>query len=129
MAHVHVVEDDPAYLYLVGHSLRNAGHQITYHTTSYSAWDAVAAGVPMDLLMTDLRFPNGEPNGLALAFHARSRHPEIAIILMTSDDDLLDKMERELGAVFSKSMPLDALSAAVEERLKSREASKMPPGI
>jgi hypothetical protein len=45
---------------------------------SYSAWDAVAAGVPTDLLLTDLRFQRGEPNGLALAFHARSKNPDIA---------------------------------------------------
>lgn len=47
MADVHVVEDDPAYLYVVQQALKNTGHTITYHTSSYSAWDAVAAGVPM----------------------------------------------------------------------------------
>ena len=124
MANVHVVEDDPAYLYVVQQALKNTGHTITYHTSSYSAWDAVAAGVPMDLLLTDLRFQNGEPNGLALAFHARAKNPDIGILLMTSDDDLLDQMEKDLGAVFSKSKPLDRLGAAVEERLNSRITSK-----
>jgi CheY-like chemotaxis protein len=124
MANVHVVEDDPAYLYLVQRSLKSTGHAITYHTSSYSAWDAVAGGVPIDLLLTDLRFQHGEPNGLALAFHARAKNPDIAILLMTSDDDLLDQMEKDLGAVFSKSKPLDRLGAAVEERLNSRITSK-----
>jgi DNA-binding NtrC family response regulator len=83
MADVHVAEDDPAYLYVVQQALKNTRHVITYHTSSYSAWDAVAAGVPIDLLLTDLRFQRGEPNGLALAFHARSKNPNIAILLMT----------------------------------------------
>ena len=78
MADVHVAEDDPAYLYVVQQALKNTRHVITYHTSSYSAWDAVAAGVPTDLLLTDLRFQRGEPNGLALAFHARSKNPDIA---------------------------------------------------
>jgi DNA-binding NtrC family response regulator len=121
-----VVEDDPVYLYAVEQALKNTGHRITYHTSSYSAWDAVAAGVPMDMLLTDLWFRHGEPNGLALAFHARSKNPDIAILLMTSDDDLLDQMEKDLGAVFSKSKPLDGLGAAVQERLNRRGTSKAP---
>ena len=126
MANVHVVENDPAYLDVVQQALKNTGHTITYHTSSYSAWDAVAAGVPIDLLLTDLRFQRGEPNGLALAFHARAKHPDIAILLMTSDDDLLDQMEEDLGAVFSKSKPLDGLAAAIDERLNSRVTSMAP---
>jgi hypothetical protein len=35
-------------------------------------------------------------------------------------------MEKDLGAVFSKSKPLDGLDASVEERLNSRVTSKAP---
>ena len=119
MANVFVVEDDTAYLYVVQRVLKGLGHQVRAYSNSHDAWDAVTRkDDPIDLLLADLRFPTGQPNGVALALRARVNHPNMAVIFITAHAELLDRVGDDLGPILLKSIPPKELGAAVEDALK-----------
>ena len=117
MAHVFVVDDDPAYLYIACRVLEDLGHQVTSHGSATTAWDAVVDGSRIDLLLADLRFPRGQPNGVALALHARSKHPNMPTVFMTAHADLLNSVGADLGITLLKSIPPKSLGDAVQAAL------------
>jgi DNA-binding response OmpR family regulator len=67
-------------------ALKGAGFEITAFPSSMSAWEAVKRQ-DVDLLITDVRLRQGEPNGLALALAARSEKPERKVLFLSFDAD------------------------------------------
>jgi CheY-like chemotaxis protein len=120
VAIVFLVDDDPAYLYVAKHVLEGLGHVVTAYESSLDAWDATTAGASFDLLLADLRAPPGQPNGVALALHARMTNSRLPVVFMTSEEGLLDQVEADLGPVLLKSRPPTELGAAVENALAKR---------
>ena len=67
-----------------------------------------------DVILLDVRL--GEYNGIHLARHLRSSHPECRIIMLTTYDDdeyLFGAIEAGAHAYLLKDMSLDALPAAI----------------
>ena len=81
-----VVEDDAAFCYAVGKALEQAGFDVETCLGSTEAWPFVGATAKIDLLLTDLLFPKGQPSGVALARSALYHHPGLPIIYMTAFD-------------------------------------------
>jgi CheY-like chemotaxis protein len=118
VANVFLVEDDLAYLYVARRILEGLGHSVTSHANSGDAWDAITSGASIDLLLVDLRFPPGQPNGVALAHHARMKKLGLPVVFMTAHAELLEKVGDDLGPVLLKSIPPVELGAAVEDALR-----------
>jgi DNA-binding NtrC family response regulator len=112
-----VVEDDAAFCYAVSKALERAGYEVEPHVRSTEAWPFIGTTATVDLLLTDLTFPRGQPNGIALARNARLHHPRLAVIYMTAHPDAADHAKVEGGFVFQKPVELDALILKVGELL------------
>lgn len=81
-----LVHRDPSFLSAAVTALKGAGFEITAFPSSMSAWEAVKRE-DVDLLITDVRLRQGEPNGLALALAARSEKPERKVLFLSFDAD------------------------------------------
>jgi DNA-binding NtrC family response regulator len=112
-----VVEDDAAFCYAVGKALEQAGFDVETHTGSTEAWPFVGATAKLDLLVTDLLFPKGQPSGVALARSALYHHPGLPIIYMTAFDHAAEQATAEDGIVLTKPLELDTLVRKVAEML------------
>jgi CheY-like chemotaxis protein len=97
VANVFLVEDDLAYLYAARRVLEGLGHLVTSHANSVDAWDAITSGASIDLLLVDLRFPPGQPNGVALAHHARMKKLGVPVVFMTAHANSWRRSEMTWG--------------------------------
>ena len=112
-----VVEDDAAFCYAVGKALENAGFAVETHVGSTAAWPFVGATAQLDLLVTDLLFPKGQPSGVALARSALYHHPGLPIIYMTAFEQAAEQATTEDGLVLTKPIELATLVQNVRELL------------
>ncbi len=81
------MEDDAALCYAAQRALECAGYQVAAFNDATAAWPAVGRGHALDLLISDLIFPVGQTNGLALACNAQQHHPGGAVILITGHEE------------------------------------------
>jgi DNA-binding response OmpR family regulator len=84
--HILVAHDDPLFLQPLVLALRTAGHEVSAFANSMLAWDALNDGPRVDILVTRVRFPKGNPHGVALAHSARANHPDIRILFTASQE-------------------------------------------
>jgi CheY-like chemotaxis protein len=112
-----VVEDDAAFCYAVGKALEHADFDVETHVGSTEAWPSVGATAKVDLLLTDLLFPKGQPSGVALARSALYHHPGLPIIYMTASDHAAEQAATEDGFVLTKPIELATLVEKVGEML------------
>ncbi len=115
-----VVEDDAGFCYAVGKALEKAGFDVESYVGSTEAWPFVGASAKIDLLLTDLLFPKGQPSGVALARSALYHHPGLPIIYMTAFDHAAKQASTEDGLVLTKPVELTTLVEKVRELLASR---------
>jgi CheY-like chemotaxis protein len=73
--------DDPALCTVLNFALKDAGYDVRAYASANKAWDAAGDPLELDLLVTDLSFPNGQTNGLALSRNHRSA----AVLFITAD--------------------------------------------
>ncbi|GAA0805614.1 response regulator [Spirilliplanes yamanashiensis] len=81
IGHVLVVEDQPDVAQLVQRFVERAGYGVTVVTDARDAAAKVAAGAPVDLLITDVVMP--EMTGPELAATLREHHPALPVIFMS----------------------------------------------
>ncbi|HET9614502.1 MAG TPA: response regulator, partial [Candidatus Limnocylindrales bacterium] len=82
LAHVVVVEDEPAVRSLVERVLRRAGYDVAAFRDGDAALDALAdRSVPVDLLLTDVVMPG--PNGFEVARRLRETRPDVPVVVMS----------------------------------------------
>jgi DNA-binding NtrC family response regulator len=112
-----VVEDDAPFCYALGKALQQAGYEVESYISSTGAWPFVGASARFDLLLTDLKFPQGQPSGVALARSALYHHPGLPIIYMTAFPQAAEQASSEDGVVFTKPIDLEALILKVGEML------------
>jgi FixJ family two-component response regulator len=111
-----VVEDDKILAYALGLLLSKAGYEVAVFTNANEAWDDLRKDQRPLLLITDVRFPAGQTNGLALAAHAGSRHRHLPVIFISGFGDVAPPVRRESGVhLFAKPILEDALMTCVRD--------------
>jgi CheY-like chemotaxis protein len=70
-----LVHDDQEFLEPALEALRRAGYDVVAFQDSMAALDALEHPTHIELLITRIRFPEGTPNGAALARMARIKRP------------------------------------------------------
>lgn len=89
MPHVLLVEDEPDLASFVERGLREEGYEVTWVARARDALDRASA-VPFDLVLLDLRLPDG--NGLDVCRELRSRSDTLPILMITALDAVDDRV-------------------------------------
>lgn len=96
-----VVDDEVLIRFVISEELRSAGYSVVEASTADEALTLIAAGLPADLLISDVRMP-GVLDGVALVRAARVLRPELAIALSSAH---YSPGERELQGVVNEFLP------------------------
>jgi CheY-like chemotaxis protein len=113
-----VVEDDAGLAHAIGRMVERAGYRVSVFTNSIAAWDDLKATRRPRLLITNIGFPAQQPNGVALAAHARSHHHHMPVIFITGDNDGAQRAARpddDGTALLVKPVADDLLVKRVQE--------------
>jgi CheY-like chemotaxis protein len=81
-ARIVVVHDDPGFIDLTVAALIAAGHDVVAFTSSMTAIDALEAAQQIEVLVTRVTFPSGQPNGVSLALMARTKKKGVKILFV-----------------------------------------------
>ncbi len=81
MAEILIVDDEPAARTTLGILLRKRGHRVAQAEGAKAA-TKILAEMAFDLVVTDLRMPDGD--GLEVLRAARGHCPEASVILLTA---------------------------------------------
>jgi DNA-binding NtrC family response regulator len=108
-----VVEDDEALSYAWTRILAVGGYESVAAYDYREALRILEDGVPVALLLTDLRLPG--VNGFALARMARMRHRDLKVVYVTGHDDV--PAHEALGPVLRKPCDQDTLLGTVRTML------------
>ncbi|HET8670390.1 MAG TPA: response regulator [Candidatus Saccharimonadales bacterium] len=116
-----VVEDNADMRELLDMYLRSAGYTVTLAEDGCGGLCAVKAECP-DLLITDLRMPNGDGVELIERLRAEPGLIELPILVLTANGDGKSHKAREAGAdvIMRKPVDLDSLIDIVKVLLKIR---------
>jgi DNA-binding NtrC family response regulator len=96
-------------------ALRQVGFEVKAFADSMAAIDALDADRRPDMLITRTRFPDGTPQGPALARMARAKRPGIKVII-TGRSELAEYAE-DIGAFFPHPVNVPWLVDAVRQSL------------
>src|SRR4051812_40541261 len=104
-------EDDETYLYALTKLLEQAGFRVVAAHEFTRALDTLDRE-KVDLLLTDIKMPLGQPHGFALARMARQRRRDLPVIYLSGLVDV-PELEREtaLGTILVKPIDPDRLVA------------------
>ncbi len=81
MSRILVVDDEPSMRELLSLMLRKEGHEVALAESRATAAGALARG-PVDLVITDLKLPDGD--GMEILRHVKAASPETVVIVMTA---------------------------------------------
>lgn len=112
-----VVDDDALAARYMALALANESSDIRCAASGSEALRAVEARVP-DLVLADLRMPS--MNGLELLAHLKQRWPELAVILVTVEQDVaivVEAMQRGAMNYLVKPVAPQVLATAVKKAL------------
>jgi len=79
-ARIIVVHDDPSFTERTAAALVAAGHDVRAFTSSMSAINALEGAQRIEVLVTRVVFPAGQPNGVAVALMARMKKPGVKVL-------------------------------------------------
>ena len=115
MASILLIEDDIELASALSESLTLAGHQVTTALDGWSALRTLDIDMQIDLLLTDLVMPAGQPHGLALARMARHKRPGLAVIFMTGHAEFVDEAagDKILMKPVRTAVVLDEIAASL----------------
>ena len=112
-----VIDDDVDFASLLGAALEAIGHEVAVGHTADSVLDLVQQHAP-DLLLIDLRLPDGDGKDVVRTIRAEADTP---IIVVTSRYELAERVAAlDAGAddLLLKPFPLDELAARVRAQLR-----------
>jgi two-component system, NtrC family, response regulator PilR len=81
MKKILVVDDEPSMREMLGIMLRKEGYQIVLAESRAVAANVLAKS-PVDMVITDLRLPDGD--GIEILRHVKAQSPETAVVVMTA---------------------------------------------
>ena len=85
-ARIVVAHDDPEFIESTVMALRGAGYDVLAFASSMSALDALEAAPIVEVLITRVWFPQGQPNGVALGLMARMKRAGIKVLFVARPD-------------------------------------------
>ena len=109
------VDDDAAFADAAARSFESVGMRTVVALGSMPALD-VLFNDEIDVVVTDVKLPAGEPHGLALARMIRNRRPQVPIILMSAHPELLEKDTTSPNAAQCKPFEIAELCRAIRVR-------------
>ena len=110
-ARIVVAHDDPGFVDNTVMALRAAGYDVAAFGDSMSAFAALEAADRVEVLITRLLFPEGQPNGVALGLMARMKRPGIKVLFVASQD-----MEEHTEGV-GEFLPASAPASEIVEKV------------
>jgi len=110
-----IVHSDPDFSNELSSALVQSGYDVTAFADSMAAIDALDADRPPDMLITRTRFPEGTPQGPAIARMARVKCPGIKVII-TGRPELAEYAE-DVGMFFSHPVSVPELLDTVKQLL------------
>jgi DNA-binding response OmpR family regulator len=121
-----VVDDEIELLAVTASWLTMLGYEVTPCTGAASALaaqgDAVAAGRPYALMVSDVIMPGMD--GFALAQAARAQQPDLALLYVSGFADVAQRgRERPSGAILEKPFRQAELAALVRSTLDRQSAA------
>jgi len=105
--HVLVVDDEPDIVEIIAFSFRHAGYVNVHSASSGNQAVALARTRPFDIVVTDVRMPDGD--GLSLLAELKrieSANPPL-VVFLTAFADLSVEEAQRLGALSLLSKPFD----------------------
>ncbi|MCZ7651892.1 MAG: sigma-54 dependent transcriptional regulator [Thermoanaerobaculia bacterium] len=119
-----VVEDRESLRQLLARALAKEGYEVALAAGRVEAETALAAPGAIDLVLTDLKLPDG--NGLEVLRAARGRRPEAPVVVMTAYGSVAAAVEAmKLGAADFLEKPVGL--GQLRERLSALLAGAEPP--
>jgi CheY-like chemotaxis protein len=109
-----VVDDELAMRALTRRMLEGEGYQVREAADGMGALEALAEGLPVDVIVTDIRMPRMDGRELASRLVARS--PRIPIVFMSGYDVYLGPLDLP-GPVLAKPFRSEQLTALVSQLL------------
>lgn len=120
-----VIDDEETMLSLCGRVLRAMGHEPVLAATLREGLEKIQSLDRLDLLVSDLRLPDG--NGTQALAAARARFPQAGLLAITA---YLAGMEGELAAlglgkddIITKPFAVDGFEDAVKAKLRGLEGT------
>jgi CheY-like chemotaxis protein len=118
------VDDEAHILHVVSLKLKNAGYTVLTANDAEEALE-LAAGTPVDLLITDFQMPGMSGLDLARSLHAESGRRHLPVILLTAHGLALEQVELAHAGItvclFKPFSPRDLL-VSVRQLLEIRAA-------
>jgi two-component system OmpR family response regulator len=117
-----LVEDDPLVRDTVALMLEEDGFAVTEAADAHDALQLVRAGLPAQMIVTDVDLGPG-PSGADLADELHRVRPELCIIFITGRAaSLRDREADEREAVLAKPFPMHALSDMIRRMAQGGSA-------
>jgi len=111
-----IVEDDETFAYAASRHFQKLGYSTIVASGSLSALQELEQQ-SVDVVITDVRLKEGEPQGVALARMIRNRDSAMPVLLITGYPEMVEREQQLPGQVFVKPVELDALAGAVKASL------------
>ena len=85
-ARIVLAHDDPEFVHNTVPALRAAGYDVIAFADSMSALTALEAAHRVEVLITRVLFPEGQPNGVSLGLMARLKRPGLKVLYVARPD-------------------------------------------
>ena len=85
-ARIVLAHDDPEFVHNTVTALRGVGYDVIAFADSMSALTALEAAQRVEVLITRVLFPEGQPNGVALGRMTRLKRPEVKVLFVARSD-------------------------------------------
>ena len=82
-----MVHDDTEFATDVVAGLRQAAYDVMAFADSHSALDAMEAARTVELVITPVQFPPGQPNGVSLGLMARNKRRGVKILFLARPEN------------------------------------------
>jgi CheY-like chemotaxis protein len=110
MKSILLVEDDEALGYSLARQLETRGYKVTAVSSTMAALTILDSDCEIDLVLTDLVMPQGQPSGLALGRMARMKRRGVKLVFISGYD--LDENSLP-GRLFRKPVDVDGLMTEI----------------
>ena len=121
--HVLVVDDEPDIVEIIAFSFKHAGYTNVHTSCSGNQAAALARTLPLDIVVTDVRMPDGDGLSLLAELKKMYAHPPL-VVFLTAFADLTAEEAHRLGALglLSKPFDLNKVVSLCTEEFEKRSA-------